>query len=323
MRGGHMRKILLASLSAAIISTSLLYASAKIRPANSNDSTGPNAASAQKAGPQLPPEEMIRRFTKKESELREIWKEYAYLQESKLQVVGPADTISGEYYQVSEFVFNDAGARIERILKAPPSTLDQAGLSMTAEDKNAFINLQPFALTVEDMPNYFVSYVGKEKVDELNTFVFDVIPKVMSNKKELERLRKQKIEGKFFQGKIWVDDQDLQIVKTAGKTVPEFKQRFPKFETYRENIDERFWFPTYTYGDDNLEFEDSRFHVRMVVRYKNYRRFQSDVKLLNDTEEVKEEKPASGAKPSAGTTGGKPGESKKEEAAKPKQRPRP
>src|SRR5215468_5397216 len=323
MRGGHMRKILLASLSAALISTSLLYVSAKIRPTNSNDSAGPNDASAQKAGPQLPPEEIISRFTKKESELREVWKEYAYTQESKLQVVGPANTISGEYYQVSEFVFNDAGARIERILKAPPSTLDQAGLTMTAEDKNAFINLQPFALAAEDLPNYFVSYVGKEKVDELNTYVFDVIPKVMSNKHELDRLRKQQIEGKFFQGKIWVDDQDLQIVKTAGKTVPEFKQRFPKFETYRENIDQRFWFPTYTYGDDVLEFDRFRIHVRMVVRYKNYRRFQSDVKILNDTEEVKEEKPASGAKPSAGTTGGKPGDSKKEEATKPKQRPRP
>ena len=322
-----MRKILLASLSAALISTSLLYASAKIRPANSNDSAGPNEASAQKAGPQLPPEEIINRFTKKETELREIWKEYAYTQESKLQAIGPANTISGEFYQVSEFVFNDAGARIERIIKAPPQTLSQAGLEMTAEDKNAFINLQPFALTSDDLPNYFVSYVGKEKVDELNTLVFDVIPKVMSNKKELDKLRKQRIEGKFFQGKIWVDDQDLQIVKTAGKIVPEFKYRFPKFETYRENIDEKFWFPTYTFGDDVLEFDTGPIHVRMVVRYKDYRRFQSDVKLL-DTEEIKEEKPSAGAKPSAGTSSGKAGESKKEEvkkeeATKPKQRPRP
>jgi hypothetical protein len=325
-----MRKFLLASLAGAIIATSLLSASQAIGSASSDDSI---AASAQKAGPQLPPEEMIRQFTKKESELREIWKEYTYTQESKLQVLGPADTIRGEFYQVSEFVFNDAGARIERILKAPPSTLDQAGLTMTPEDKNALVNLQPFALTTEELPNYFVSYVGKEKVDELNTYVFDVIPKVMSNKKELDRLRKQKIEGKFFQGKIWVDDQDLQIVKTAGKTVPEFGQRFPKFETYRENIDDKFWFPTYTYGDDSLEFENGSIRVRLVVRYKNYRRFQSDVRLLDGTEEVKEEKPASGATSPAGTTGGKAGEGKKEEvkkeevkkeeATKPKQRPRP
>jgi hypothetical protein len=328
-----MRKILLASLVAAFISTSLLYASAKIRSTNPDGSAGPNGASTQKSAPQLPPEEIIKQFTQKESELREVWKEYAYTQESKLQVLGPADTISGEYFQVSEFVFNDAGTRIEKIIKAPPSSLDQAGLTMTAEDKNAFINLQPFALAAEELPNYFVSYVGKEKVDDLNTYVFDVIPKVMSNKKELDKLKKQKIEGKFFQGKIWVDDEDLMIVKTAGKTVPEFGQRFPKFETYRENIDERFWLPTYTYGDDILDFDSGqRVHVRMVVKYKNYRRFSSDVKLLSDTEEVKDEKSSSSGAKSSGTTGGttgtKPGETKKddvkkEEATKPKQRPRP
>jgi hypothetical protein len=236
------------------------------------------------------PDEIIRRFTTKESELREIWKEYSYIQESKLQVLGPAKTVSGEFYQVSEFVFNDAGKRIERIIKAPPSTLDQAGLTMTQEDKNAFINLQPFALTSEDLTNYNVNYVGKEKVDELDTYVFDVIPKVMSNTRELKRLRDQKVEGKYFQGRVWVDDQDLQIVKTAGKVVPEFDQRFPKFETYRENIDGRYWFPTYTSGEDILEFDSGRIPVRMVVKYKNYRQFHSDVKITDVEGEVKEEK---------------------------------
>ncbi len=328
-----MRRTLFVLLAVACLLTTLLSVSAKI---HSSRSTKPNApskftgstesagASGQKNGPQLPPEEIIRQFTKKESELREIWKEYSYIQESKLQVLGPADTISGEYFQASEFVFNDAGTRIERIIKAPPSTLDQAGLRMTAEDKNAFINLQPFALSAEELPNYSVSFIRKEKVDDLNTYVFDVIPKVMSNTRELDRLKKQKIEGKFFQGKIWVDDQDLQIVKTAGKTVPEFEQRFPKFETYRENIDERYWFPTYTYGDDNLEFDRFRIHVRMVIKYKNYRRFSSDVKILG-VEEVKED----GSKPPAGTNEGtSSGDAKKdkpktEEANKPKQRPRP
>jgi hypothetical protein len=323
-----MRRTLFVLLAAACLLTTLLSVSAKIHsgsavPTKSTGSTESDRASTQKKDPQLPPEEIIRQFTKKESELREVWKEYSYVQESKLQVLGPADTISGEYFQASEFVFNDAGTRIERIIKAPPSTLDQAGLRMTAEDKNAFINLQPFALSAEELPNYYVSYIRKEKVDDLNTYVFDVIPKVMSNQRELDRLRKQKIEGKFFQGKIWVDDQDLQIVKTAGKTVPEFEQRFPKFETYRENIDERYWFPTYTYGDDNLQF-DRVIHVRMVIKYKNYRRFSSDVKILG-VEEIKED----GAKTPAGTNDGassgdaKKDKAKPEETNKPKQRPRP
>jgi hypothetical protein len=324
-----MRKTSFALLVAACVLTlllSALAASAKIHSVNSGE------PSAQRQGPQLPPEEIIRQFTKKESELLEIWKEYSYVQESKIQTLGPADTITGEFYQVSEFVFTDAGQRIERIIKAPPSTLYE--VSLTPEDRNAFINLQPFALTTQELPNYFVSYVGKEKVDELNTYVFDVIPRVMSNQRELDRLRKQKIEGKFFQGKIWVDDQDLQIVKTAGKIVPEFEQRFVKFETYRENIDERFWFPTYTYGSERLFFpKGGSAHIRMIIKYKNYRRFSSDVKILPDTEEVKGDPPASGDKPAAGAAEGKSGaskagetkkdEPKKDEANKPKQRPRP
>jgi len=309
-----MRKTLFATLAAACVLASLLSVSAKIHSTTSTNTTG---APTQKAGTQIPPEEVIRRFTKKESDLREIWKEYAYVQESRIQTIGPGDTITGEFYQVSEFVFNDAGQRIERIIKAPPSTLYE--VSLTPEDRNAFINLQPFALATEELPNYSVSYVGKEKVDELNTYVFDVTPKVMSNQRELDRLRKQKIEGKFFQGKIWVDDQDLQIVKTAGKIMPEFEQRFVKFETYRENIDERFWFPTYTYGDERVFFpKGGSARIRMTIKYKNYRRFTSDVKILG-TEEIKEEKPAPGAKP--GET--KKGETKKEDANKPKQRPRP
>ena len=244
---------------------------------------------------EMTPPEIIKAFTTRESELLELWKEYSYKQESRMQVLGPAKIISGEYYQVSEFVFNDAGKRIERILKAPPSTLDQAGLSMTMEDKNAFVNLQPFALTAEELPNYNLSYVGKEKIDDLNTYVFDVNPKALTDPRALDKLKSQKVEGKYFQGRIWIDDQDLQVVKAAGKTVPEFKQRFPKYETYRENIDGRYWFPTYTYGEDTLVFDSGQsVKIRLVIKYKEYRQFQSDVKITSVEEEVvdpKEKKP--------------------------------
>jgi hypothetical protein len=265
----------------------------------------------------LSPEEIIRRFTAKESELFEAWKEYAYQQETKLQVIGPANTISGEFYQLSEFVLNDAGKRIERILRAPQPTLDRAGLTMTAEDRNAFINLQPFALTAEELPNYKVTYVGKEKIDDLNTYVFDVTPKAILDAREIKRMKDQKVEGKYFQGRIWVDDVDLQIVKTAGKIVPEFKQRFLKFETYRENIDGRYWFPTYTYGDDKLIFEDGpSIHARNVVRYKNYRRFSGDVKITVLDEVPPEEAP----KPDT-TSKETPKSSDGDKTAKPEEKP--
>lgn len=305
-----MKKLTLALLIVTTLTASLWTASAQQQP----------AAPAQKSSQQLSPEEVIKRFTTKESELLEIWKEYSYLQESKIQTLGQAKTVTGEFYQVSEFVFNDAGKRLQKIIKAPISDLEQSGV-LTYEDKNALTNLQPFALTIQDLPLYNVSYVGKEKVDDLNTYVFDVTPKVMTNERELKKLKDQKVEGKFFQGRIWVDDEDLQVVKSAGKVVPEFKQRFPKFETYRENIDGRYWFPTYTYGDDKLYFDKGgMLHVRLVVKYKNYRRFQSDIKFIDGAEVTDETKPAADAKP--GDV--KPAEPKKEEPkAKPTPTPRP
>lgn len=230
-------------------------------------------------------QELIKQFTAKESELRTIWTEYQYQQESKLQVIGPAGIVSGELYELSEFVFTDAGKRVQRILRAPRSTLQDAGLQFTNEDRAALIDLQPFSLTSEELPNYNVSLVGKEKIDDIDTYVFEVIPKVMTDSRALNRLKDQKVEGRYFQGRVWVDDQDLQVVKVRGKVMPEFKQRFPTFETYRENIDERYWFPTYTYADDVLEFEKGfSVHMRMVVRYKNYRRFSSDVKVTSGDE---------------------------------------
>ncbi|MDX2044428.1 MAG: hypothetical protein SF097_24675 [Acidobacteriota bacterium] len=300
-----MKKIALALLIVTALTASLWTASAQQQ----------TPAPTQKSTQQLSPEELIKRFTAKESELNEIWKEYQYLQESKIQTIGQANTVTGEFYQVSEFVFNDAGKRLQKIIKAPVSDLETSGV-LTYEDKNALTNLQPFALTTQDLPLYNVSYVGKEKVDDLNTYVFDVTPKVMSNERELKKLKDQKVEGKFFQGRIWVDDEDLQVVKSAGKVVPEFKQRFPKFETYRENIDGRYWFPTYTYGDDKLYFDKGgMLHVRLVVKYKNYRRFQSDIKFIDGAEVVDD--------PKSGEV--KPGEAKKEEPKKedPKAKPTP
>ncbi|MGH9879966.1 MAG: hypothetical protein ACRD6N_00920, partial [Pyrinomonadaceae bacterium] len=126
---------------------------------------------------------------------------------------------------------------------------------------------------------YDFKYFGRERLDELDTYVFDVAPKVLP----------KKVSERFFQGRIWVDERDLQIVKVRGKGVPEGKQRFPVFETYRQQIDGRYWFPTYTYADDELVFPKGQtIHVRMVVSYADYKRFRSKVRItdVQDGEEV-------------------------------------
>jgi hypothetical protein len=241
------------------------------------------------ANKNLAPAEVIKLFTERESELFETWKEYAYKQESTIQVLGPANTISGRVLSSLEFVFNDAGKRMQRIIKAPPSALEQSGI-LTAEDKNALINLQPFALTAKELPNYNMSYVGKEKVDALDTYVFDVMPKVMGNQQELRRMKSQKIEGKFFQGRIWVDDQICRSSKCRARSCPNSNSVSRSSRPTVKILTGVTGFRPTPTATIHCRFDDGgTLHVRMVIKYKDYRQFQSDVKITGSTEEIKDE----------------------------------
>jgi hypothetical protein len=235
------------------------------------------SATAQTKAPQLPVEEVIKRFAQAESENKIARTQYAFTQDVDIMTIGQADSITGRYRRTSEIILDDRGNRIEKITFFPVSTLTEVSISQ--EDLQDLAGVQPFALTAEDLPKYTINFIGKEKADELNTYVFEVKPK-------------QFVKGeRYFQGRIWVDDEDLQIVKAAGQAVPEVgEQKFPRFETYRENIDGRYWFPTYVYADDVLDFKKGpSVHLRMVVRYTNYKKFGGTVRIGEGGSEADEE----------------------------------
>lgn len=229
-------------------------------------------------GSSLAIEDIIRQCAAKESEFRAARANYTFRQEVRLQTLDFDDRPNGEFYRVSDILFTDEGKRIERIVRFPQSTLKE--LQITANDLRDIASTQPFSLTTEDLPKYNVTYVSKERLDEIDTYVFDVRPKVIP---------KYEPDGggeRVFQGRIWVDEQDLMIVKTFGKALPEGKERFPRFESYRENIDGKYWFPTYTYALDTLDFDKGpSVRLRMEVRYTNYKQFKTDIKILDDDEE--------------------------------------
>jgi hypothetical protein len=149
---------------------------------------------------------------------------------------------------------------------APVPTLRQ--IQLMPEDEQDLRNVQPFVLTTAEIPEYDIKYLRREKIDEIGCYVFSVKPKKINPGK------------RFFEGQIWVDDQDLQIVKTYGKGVGELKkgsskgQEFPRFETYREQIDKKYWFPTYTHADDTLHFASGPVRIRMTVKYQDYKRYE-------------------------------------------------
>jgi hypothetical protein len=236
------------------------------------------------------PEEIIKRFAAKETEFAKARDQYTYRQDVKVQTLD-GSTIDGEYHEVFDVMFDDKGHRIENVVFAPQSSLNR--VLMSQEDFQDIRHRLPFVLTDEDLPEYNILYVGQQKEDELECYVFDIAPK--------------KIEGKkrYFQGRVWVDNHDFQIVKTYGKTVPDIRQKhgdqenlFPKFTTWRQQIDGQYWFPVYTKADDELHFKMEDVHIKEIVKYEDYKRFGSNVKILYQGKEIpKDAKPSDQKKP--------------------------
>src|SRR5437588_9045369 len=220
----------------------------------------------------MPTGDIIRLFAQHESDFKVARDNYTYSQEVVVEDVAPNP---GEYRLDSDIVFTPQGRRYQKDTYAPPPSLHDFDLS--PEDRKDLENIQPFVLTTEDLPKYEIQFAGKEKLDELNTYKFCVGPK---------RIEKNQ---RYFRGTVWVDDRDLAVVKTDGKAVPDIikgdnQNIFPRFVTYRENIEGAFWFPTYTRADDILHFRQGDVHMRMTVRYKNYKRFGSTIELGKSTE---------------------------------------
>ena len=233
--------------------------------------------------PKLPPDQIIQKFADRELEFRKERGNYTYTQTVIVQTIddysGQAD---GEYRLVTDVVFTPDGKRTEHDTFAPASTLQRIGLDQ--QDKEDLEHVQPFVLTTDELPKYDVKYAGQQQLDEINTYVFDVAPKKIEKNQ------------RYFQGRIWVDQEDLGIIKTYGKAVPDIKKKnsehlYPRFETFRENIEGHYWFPTYTHADDTLQFSSGGIHMRMTVSYENYKRFGSTIQIGPATEVPKDKKP--------------------------------
>ena len=237
-------------------------------------------------------QDIIQKFAAKEAIFKQARNNYTYTQDITVQTLD-GNTVDGEYRQIWDITYDDKGGRVEQVKFAPQDTLTR--ISMTREDFDDFRNRLPFVLTTEDLPIYDIIYVGRQHVDEIDTYVFDMAPK---------RIEKGK---RYFQGRLWVDNQDFQIVKTCGRNVPDVhatsKKRnaqenlTPSFVTYREQIDGQYWFPTYSRADDVLHFVSNDVHVREIIKYTNYKRFGSKTRIIfkgevpPDQQEPKPQKP--------------------------------
>jgi hypothetical protein len=243
------------------------------------------------------PDEIIKKFAAKETEFQEALNHYTYQRQARVQTIDD-DTkkVSGEYYQVDDVIFAPDGRRTEKTVFAPESTLENGGISMSPSDMQDIQHGYPFVLTTAELPAYNITYVGRQKVDEIDTYVFDVSPK-------------QIVKGhRYLLGRVWVDTTDLQIVVTNGRMVPDDTRKnnedlHPPFMTWRAQIDGHYWFPVYTKGEGILHFAGGKgymgqdVHIRDVIKYTDYQQFGSTSRIIYNGQDVKTEQPGQPGQP--------------------------
>jgi len=226
-------------------------------------------------------EQLITKMGARESEFRRARDNYIFRQTVKVNTISD-DTgrPDGEYLQVTDITFNKDGKREEHVVFAPANTLER--VIMTPTDFDEIEHRLPFILTTEDLPQYDVKYLGRQKVDDLETYVFQAGPKTLEKGKH------------YFQGKVWIDQQDYQIVLINGMTVPQDLRKGhadlqPPFTTYYEQIDGKYWFPTYTKAEGILHFpvgEGGDIHMRNIVKYTDYKQFHATSRIIYNGEDI-------------------------------------
>jgi hypothetical protein len=224
----------------------------------------------------LPPSSIIKGFTAAENKFRAELNQYTFKRDVVLQTIGPNGEVTGEYIRNSQFVFDDRGQRIEKVLYHPKSTINE--MKITKEDIQDLAGAQLFGLEISDSGSYQLTFAGQESLEGLETIVLDVKPARTPDP--------HRMSERFFSGRIWIDPATLQVKKIQGITLPAGKQRFPVFETQREQAIGGLLFPTRTLADDVLHFPGLDVHYRIRARYYDFKRFASRVKIveIDDTE---------------------------------------
>ena len=138
--------------------------------------------------------QIIQKMGLQESAFATAREDYTFVQDVKFNTISD-DTgrPDGEYHQITDISLGEGGKRMEHVTFAPQNTIER--VIMTENDFKDIEKRLPFVLTAPEVPDYELSYLGKQHVDELDTYVFDVKPKQLVK------------NHRYFQGKVWVDQR--------------------------------------------------------------------------------------------------------------------
>jgi hypothetical protein len=245
----------------------------------------------------MTPQQVIDKFAARESVFNHARDNYTFRQAVKVQTIdSDTNKVDGQYQQVTDIVFGQDGKRAEHVVFAPQSTLER--IMMTREDVQDIEHGFPFVLTSEDLGQYDITYLGRQHVDEIDTYVFDAKPKILEKNQ------------RYFQGRVWVDQQDFQIALINGKIVPDDTRRghenySPPFTTYYAQVDGKYWFPIYTKAEGVIHtpagngYLAEDVHIRTFIQYTDYKQFHTSARIFYNGKDITDNKaPEDTSKPS-------------------------
>jgi len=275
-----------------VASFAILFALAAPAPAQDTDTFTPMPLDGRfgpldTRPPSTPPDEIIRKFSAKEAELQEAFNHYTYRRTARVDTINAQQSVDGEWYEEDDVMFTPDGRRTEKTVFSPENTLKL--ILISPSDLQDIEGAYSYVLTTAEIPAYNITYVGRQKVDEVYCYIFDVSPKQI-----LKNYR-------YLLGRIWVDDHDLQILITSGRIVPDDTRKghqdlHPPFMTWRDQIDGRYWFPVYTKCEGILHFAGVKghmgldVHIREVVKYTAYKPGGSTTRTIDSGQEVQNQR---------------------------------
>ncbi len=214
-----------------------------------------------------PPANLAKLVAHRETETEAERNQYTYRQTVTIEELNDNGAARGQYREVRDIIFSPQHERTERLIGKPQNSLKH--LIMTEEDFRDIREIQPLVLTDSQLWNYETKLRGEENVDGVDCWVLQVRPR-------------QILEGqRFFDGMLWVDQKEYNIVRMQGQAVPQIRTMksenlFPRFTTIRKPIDGTHWFPIYTYADDTLQFRTGPQRERLRIAYSDYKRFGAE-----------------------------------------------
>ncbi len=107
-----------------------------------------------------------------------------------------------------------------------------------------------------DKDNYELKYLRQQFLGDVRTLVFDVVPK-------------KHVKGPHFLGRIWVEDQDYNIIRLNGTYEPRTRlNAFFHFDSWRVNMQPGLWLPAYVYTEES----DAKYAVARTLNMKGQTR---------------------------------------------------